>query len=145
MQEGADYQTYNQEYYLKDFSVCKYETEYDCSGNGNHATINGVDIRDGAATGVHSAYFLNGEQWLEHTGAAFDVSTLSVSLWWRSNCTAAKTGYHIPFAIDSGRVEISIPNNGQLRWGGYINGSRQCNNVTCKDANGGTFSLNNGE
>ena len=157
LQDGVDYIKYTHSYYLKDFKIEKehtdnpifetteYSTEYDCSGNEHNAAINGVQNSIDAATGVHSAYFLDGGQWLEHTGAAFDASTLSVSLWWKSSCTAAKTGYHIPFAIDSGRVEISVPNNGQLRWGGYINGSRKCDNATCKDANGDTFSLNNGK
>lgn len=36
-------------------------------------------------------------------------------MWIKSDCVSARTGYHIPFAIDGGRVEISIPNNGQLR------------------------------
>ena len=157
LQDGADYTLYTHSYYIKDFKVEKgetdnpifettsYSTEYDCSGNEHHAVVNGVQNKIDAATGVHSAYFLDGGQWLEHTGAAFDASTLSVSLWWKSSCAAAKTSYHIPLAIDSGRVEISIPNNGQLRWGGYINGSRKCGNATCVDANGGTFSLNNGK
>lgn len=157
LQDGADYTNYTHSYYLRDFKLEKghtdnpifetteYLTEYDCSGNEYNATVNGVQNGVEAATGAHSAYFLDGGQWLEHTGAPFSSSTLSVAFWWKSSCTAAKTGYHIPFAIDGGRVEISIPNNGQLRWGGYINGARQCNNVTCKNASGTTFSLNNGE
>lgn len=157
LQDGADYTNYTHSYYLRDFKLERehtdnpifettgYSTEYDCSGNEHNATVNGVQNKLEATTGAHSAYFLNGEQWLEHTGAAFSTTALSVAFWWKSSCAAAKTGYHIPFAIDGGRVEISIPNNGQLRWGGYINGSRKCDNVTCKDANGGTFSLNNGK
>ena len=157
LQDGADYTNYTHSYYLRDFKLEKghtdnpifetteYSTEYDCSGNEHNAVVNGVQNKIEAATGAHSAYFLDGGQWLEHTGAAFSNSTLSVAFWWKSSCAAAKTGYHIPFAIDGGRVEISIPNNGQLRWGGYINGSRKCDNVTCKDANGNTFSLNNGK
>jgi hypothetical protein len=157
LQDGVDYTNYTHSYYLRDFKLEKghtdnpifettsYSIEYDCSGNEHNAVVNGVQNSIESVTGAHSAYFLNGEQWLEHTGAAFDTSTLSVAFWWKSSCAAAKTGYHIPFAIDGGRVEISIPNNGQLRWGGYINGSRKCDNVTCKDSNGGTFSLNNGK
>lgn len=119
--------------------------EYDCSGHEYNATINGVTLSSDTAIGAHSGYFSNGQQWLEHSEAPYDAFEIGISMWVKSNNTSPKNGYHILLAIDAGRVELSIPSNGQLRWGGYINSTRYCGNVTCKNSSGSTFSLLNNE
>jgi hypothetical protein len=44
-----------------------------------------------------------------------------MSAWFKSSNNLPRNNYHIVATIDSGMVEISIPSNGQFRWGGYNN------------------------
>lgn len=74
-------------------------------------------------------YFKNGGQQLIYTGLSEYESALTTSIWFKSSNKSPLDGYHILFSIDDGSVEISIPANGQLRYGGYpSSGSRVCNN-----------------
>ena len=74
-------------------------------------------------------YFKDGGQQLIYTGLSGYESALTTSMWFKSSNKSPLDGYHILFSIDDGSVEISIPANGQLRYGGYpSSGSRVCNN-----------------
>jgi hypothetical protein len=42
-----------------------------------------------------------------------------MSAWFKSSNNSPKDNYHIVATIDTGRVEISVPKSGNLRWGGY--------------------------
>ena len=145
LQEGADYAAYNQKYYLKDFSVSLYTKEYDCSGHEINATVTGVDLPEVASVGKRSAYFTTtGEQYLTIPNAPLNNKEISISLWFKSNNAAAKGNYHILFATQYtsssySSIELSIPNNGQLRWGFVIGSTRTTNNTTTSPK------MNNGE
>jgi hypothetical protein len=75
---------------------------------------------------------------------------LSTSIWFKTKktptegVTAPKNGYHILLAVDSGRVEISIPTNGQLRFGGYNKtaSSRFCSNFSATILDGNWHLIN---
>ena len=74
-------------------------------------------------------YFKTGGQQLIYTGLSGYESALTTSMWFKSSNKNPLDGYHILLSIDDGSVEISIPANGQLRYGGYpSSGSRVCNN-----------------
>lgn len=78
-------------------------------------------------------YFKNGGQQLIYTGLSEYESALTTSMWFKSSNKSPLDGYHILFSIDDGSVEISIPANGQLRYGGYpSSGSRVCENYSVK-------------
>jgi hypothetical protein len=159
LQDGADYTTYTHQYYLKDFKVEKGHVAVpnfantttnvvtDVSGHGLDGTNHGVIYRQETNLGQHSTYYTNGKQWISRTGVPAAADQLTVSLWFKSSNTSPLSGYHIPFTIDSGVVEISINgSSGYMRWGGYTtNNGRVCSDIAAKDANGNTVSLLNGQ
>lgn len=105
----------------------------------------GVILSKDAVKGSYSSYYKNGEQYLISKNTPVNNEIISTSVWFKSTNTSPKTDYHIVLAIDGGVVEISIPRNGQLRWGGYTsNSGRVCNNITVKNSSDSTFSLLNG-
>lgn len=159
LQDGADYATYTHSYQLKDFKLEKqriatpdfYATTNnivkDSSGYGYDGTNNGAIYLTSTNLGQHAVYFTNGKQWISRASLPAAADKLTVALWFKSSNTSPLTGYHIPFTIDSGVVEISIPGStGYMRWGGYTsNNSRVCSDVCAKDANGNNVSLLNGQ
>ena len=134
-------------YNFDDYVASDTSKVIDCGDYGFNATNNGVTIDTNAATGLYSGYFNTGYQWLAYSGLPARDDQLTVSLWFKSSNTSPLSGYHIPFTIDTGRVEISIPgSDGYLRFGGYTsNNSRVCNNIQAKTAAGAAVSLLNGQ
>lgn len=106
----------------------------------------GFVLSKDAAKGSYSSYYKNGEQYLISKNTPLNNEIVSTSVWFKSTNTSPKTDYHILISVDVGVIEISIPKNGQLRWGGYTsNNSRVCNNVTVTSSSGSTFSLLDGK
>lgn len=95
-----------------------------------HSTMENQGVVFCKDTQRHSVgYFKDGGQQLIYTGLAGYQSALTTSMWFKSSNKSPLDGYHILFSIDDGSVEISIPANGQLRYGGYpSSGSRVCSN-----------------
>ena len=115
---------------------------------GYNGDINncGFVLSKDAVKGSYSSYYKNGEQYLIYKNTPLNNEMVSTSVWFKSANTSPKTDYHILMSVDVGVVEISIPKNGQLRWGGYTsNNSRVCSNVTVKSSSGSTFSLLDGK
>ena len=115
---------------------------------GYNGDINncGFVLSKDAAKGSYSSYYKNGEQYLISKNTPLNNEIVSTSVWFKSTNTSPKTDYHILISVDVGVIEISIPKNGQLRWGGYTsNNSRVCNNVTVTSSSGSTFSLLDGK
>ena len=106
----------------------------------------GFVLSKDSVKGSYSSYYKNGEQYSIAKNTTLNNEMVSTSVWFKSTNTSPKTDYHILMSIDVGVVEISIPKNGQLRWGGYTsNNSRVCNNMTVKSSSGSTFSLLDGK
>ena len=121
-----------------------YTKVVDSSGFGYGLTNTGVTYNNLNQTEV---YFNNGSQVLtSYIHPTHTMDAITTSVWFKSSNTTPKDDYHIVLSIDAGCVEISIPKNGQFRFGGYTSGStRVCENVTAKKSDGSTFSLLDGK
>lgn len=99
------------------------EAGYVCTNSANDVTFT-----ENSKIGQRAIYCKEGLQRISATVPYLTTDVLSTSVWFKSSNTSPKNGYHIVFTVDSGRVEISVPSSGNLRWGGYnivSNGSTQ--------------------
>ena len=90
------------------------EAGYYCSNGAND-----VEFAEVSRIGQRAIYCKDGLQRISATVPYLASDVLTTSVWFKSSNTSPKNGYHIVFTVDSGRVEISVPSSGNLRWGGY--------------------------
>ena len=122
------------------------EAGYYCSNSAND-----VEFTEVSRIGQRAIYCKDGLQRISATVPYLTSDVLSTSIWFKTkgspstdNLTAPKNGYHILLAVDSGRVEISVPTNGQLRFGGYNKtaSNRFCSNFTATILDGNWHLIN---
>lgn len=122
------------------------EAGYYCSNSAND-----VEFTEVSRIGQRAIYCKDGLQRISATVPYLASDVLSTSIWFKTkgspsanNLTAPKNGYHILLAVDSGRVEISIPTAGQLRFGGYNKtaSNRFCSNFTATILDGNWHLIN---
>jgi hypothetical protein len=122
------------------------EAGYTCTNSANDVEFTGV-----SRIGQRAIYCKDGLQRISATVPYLASDVLSTSIWFKTkgnpsanNLTAPKNGYHILLAVDSGRVEISVPTAGQLRFGGYNKtaSSRFCSNFSATILDGNWHLVN---
>jgi hypothetical protein len=96
-----------------------------------------VAYTSNARIGQRAIYCKDGLQRISATARYLGSDLLTVSVWFKSANTSPKNGYHIVLAVDSGRVEISVPSSGNLRWGGYNTLSSGSTIRFCSEASAG--------
>ena len=118
---------------------------YDNSGYSNNGTINGTcKLITPSNSGNYCMLFENGvTDYLSNSTFVWPRDKITISFWWKSNDTTPKGNYHIPIASagNGGNYEISIPSNGQIRGGFYINGTRYVDNGTSTKLLNGNWHL----
>jgi hypothetical protein len=157
LQDGADYTNYTHSYCIKDlkfengytdtpvFGYEGFSKTYDSSGNGKHGIIHGPVQSLDSNVGARSLYFTTGYERVEIQNLVLPTDKVTVSIWFKSAYKSPINGYHIPFALNTGAYEISIPANGtELRFGANVNGSRRVGNAKAKTYSGAETNLLDG-
>lgn len=93
-----------------------------CNETGYYVknTTNNVEYTaTSAAVGTKSIYCKDGLQRITSLVPQCASDNLTMSAWFKSSNSLPRNNYHIVATIDAGRVEISVPTTGNLRWGGY--------------------------
>lgn len=114
------------------------------AGYSANILANDVEYVTASKIGQRAIYCKDGLQRISATIPYLTTDVLSTSVWFKSSNTNPKNGYHILLAVDSGRVEISIPSNGQLRFGGYNKtaSNRFCSNFSATLLDGNWHLIN---
>ena len=103
-------------------------TEYDCSGYGNNGIRTGTFTWSSDTPKYNvSTFFTSNTTKIQAPLVLTSPTAITMTCWIKSSSTG-KGGYQMPLNIDASAYEFSIPNNGQLRHGFYVNGSRQVGN-----------------
>ena len=90
-----------------------------------------------AAVGTKSIYCKDGLQRITSLVPQCASDNLTLSVWFKSSNSSPKDNYHIVATIDTGRVEISVPTTGNLRWGGYNTSNKGTAERFCGEASAG--------